>query len=234
LWHVGLDWIGSQNPLWQPALVNALANWWGGDTTYFAPCMAPHPFRATFDPGGCPLDQDLLLTNGWSVVQDISDPTNHVLEGSGTPSTAFGVLAPAIGASDWTDYTVRLRLRLMPGVQPRADVAFREGPDGNSYSIAIGYGSIALNKLNRTQGLYPMLASYQVPGGTQPGQWYDLEVIANGTSITVKLNGAVVIQASDQSGAYLLGGIRLGVGSGAEPATADFDDIAVEVISATP
>lgn len=231
---VGLNYFERTDPLRQPALVNAIANWWGGDTAYFVPCMSSLVFQANFDTGGCPLDQEALLTKGWSVVQDTSDTTNQVLEGTGDSNTAWGATVPPtlpIGASSWTDYKVKLRLRLMPGAQPRGSIDFREGADGNSYSVAIGFGRVQLQKLTRTQGQYPVLASYEVPGGTQTGQWYQLEITANGATITVTLNGTVVIQITDQTGAYRSGGIRLGVGSGNGPATVDFDDITVETLS---
>jgi hypothetical protein len=62
LWSAGLSRNGfgnRQDVLKQPALVNAIANWWGGDIAYFAPCLAPEPvnvlFRDNFDRNPCPL-----------------------------------------------------------------------------------------------------------------------------------------------------------------------------------
>jgi hypothetical protein len=225
------------DPLKQPALVNAIANWWGGDTAYFEPCLTPEPpqgllLQEDFEPSSCPLEkQDSLVSNGlWQVVEDPDDSGNHVLRGSGDPIDAPGALIPVIGRSYWEDYTIKLSMRLMPGAEPSGSIGFREGDGSDSYGLHIGFNQLTLIKHLNSLGQHPTLANYSVPGGTQVGRWYQFEITAVGSTLTVKLDGEQVIQVADEDSPLLTGGVRLGVGGGAGAATVDFDDILIEAV----
>jgi hypothetical protein len=237
LFQVSLDassGYNNQDTLKQPALVSAIANWWGGDIAYFAPCWSPAPppgllLQENFEPSSCPLEQqDTLVSTGWTVIPDPANPGNHVLRGTGDPGTAWGALIPAIGRLSWTDYTIKLRMRLMPGPQPSSYIIFRDGVGDGWYQVNFGFNQLGLVK--RAKGQYLQLASLLLPGGTQVGQWYQLEIDAVGATITVKLNGQQIIRLTDQSAPLLNGGIHLGVGGGAGPATVDFDDMQIDAV----
>jgi hypothetical protein len=192
-------------------------------------------FEESFEAGACPVEKldSLVSRTGWTVIEDPATSGNHVLRGSGDPH-APGQPIPPIGKLSWTDYAIKLRLRLMPGPQPAASVNFREGVGGDNYALQLGFNQLILLKHLPSQGQHPTLASFPVPGGTQVGQWYQIEISAVGATIAIKLDGVQVIQITDSSAPLLKGGFRLIVGGGAGPATADFDDIVVRAMDSGP
>ncbi len=222
----------SFDALKQPALVNAIANWWGGDTNYFEPCMGgetPHGllYEEDFEPSACPLQkQDSFIPNtGWEVIEDSSKPQNHVLRGT---QQAVSPSIPAIGRSSWMNYTVKLRVRLVGGpTAPSGAISVRVGTEGDNYGVHLGFNHLILIKHLNTQGKHLTLANYVVPEGTQLGRWYELEIRAVGPMLTVNLDGKQVIQVTDQDSPLFSGGVALFVGSGLGPATVDFDDFLI-------
>ena len=236
LWSIGLSRNGfgnNQDLLKQPALVNAIANWWGGDISYFAPCLASEPssvlFHDDFDRGACPLErQDLgaLWCAGWKPGADPLAPGNTALRG-----TQNG--CAVIGSPSWTDYTIKLRLRPTSGSQPVGMVQFRVSTDEGftGYGVHVGAGMARLFKSvqQTSPGQSQLLAHYSIPAGTQLGRWYEVEVVAVGSTLTVKLDGTSVIQLIDQNAPLLHGSISLGVydAGGGQPEV-DFDDILIE------
>jgi hypothetical protein len=233
LFHDSPPFEGEANagdPTHQPGLLHAIANWWGGDTDYLARCLvrAPSPpvlFRDDFERGACPLEQvDSLVSGG--AIQIIKDPqaaTNHVLR----LTTGHSGRIPVFGT--WTDYTVRLRTRLIgrPTLSAGA-VAFRILPQwAGYYELALGFGRLSLLKFPGVKSL----GEYSVPGGIAPAKWYDIEANVVGATITVKLGDSQVIQATDSDAPFMNGGIALMTGSGLGDSTTDFDDIVVQDLS---
>lgn len=79
------------DPLKQPALVNAMANWWGGDTAFFAPCLglpAPPSARSPRAPSRpCALSP----SSSWiSRSQRASPPVPTSGPPSSSPKTSAG------------------------------------------------------------------------------------------------------------------------------------------------
>jgi hypothetical protein len=242
LFEANLSKSTGANPsdvLKQPALVNAVTNRWGGDTEFFAQCSKPaRPpdvlFHEDFEPSNCPLEkQDSLIPNpGWEVILDDDASRNHVLRG--TQQTVLPNV-PTIGRFLWKNYAITLRIRLVGGPAPPAGaVTFRNGIGGDHYSLNFGFNQLLLAKNLNTQGQNLTLGSFAVPEGLQVGRWYQLEISAAGSSLTVKLDGTQVIQVSDSSTPLLSGGVGFYVGSGVGPATVDFDDITISALSNTP
>lgn len=224
------------DPLKQPALLSAVANWWAGDSSYLASCLtvampAGTLFYEDFEPHGCPLDkQDSMIPNiGWDLIQDPEDSANHVLRVSS--QVVFLPKIPSVGGLTWTDYSVKLRTRLIGGpTEPVSSIYFRIGADGSAYRLQLGFNSLDLLKMDVSQNQYPTLAHYAVPGGTQLDHWYQLEILAVGTTITVQLDGTQVIETTDQNKPFSNGGVSLYVGSGLGAATVDFDDIEIDAV----
>lgn len=237
LWSAGLSRNGfanSQDPLKQPALANAIANWWGGDTAAFAPCLAAERadvlFRDDFDRGACPLERQnlsLILGGAWRPGPDAQSPTNTVLHGPQPP----GVRGDAIfGLPAWSDYAVGVRARIVHGAQTNGMVQVRTSNEGgfSGYGVHLGQGQVRLFKSVR--GPSQMLASHAVPGGTTLGRWYRLEVSASGATIDVYLDGELVLSVSDANAPLVSGPANLGsYGADPEPAV-DFDDVLVVAV----
>jgi hypothetical protein len=236
LWSVSLS-QGSgdnQDPLKQPALANAIANWWGGDTGYFAPCLASPPsdilFADSFDRGACPLErQDVFaIGGGWAATADPLDPENRVLRGTEGGFAHIGDIRDC----PWTDYVIDLRVRLVGGANPVGMIHFRVNNQAGwtAYAVHVGQGQVRLFKSVRDQS--QLLASYVVAAGTAPGIWHQLQITAVGPTIGVRLNGQPVIQFSDPTGPLPRGAVALGIYGGPPgPITVDFDDILVRAAS---
>jgi hypothetical protein len=216
-----------QDPLNQPELMNAVANWWGGDTAYFAPCMAPDPpgvlFQENFDEA-CPVQkQPFQVVRDWAVISEPQAPQNHLLQGDGN---GYAVIGPS--SSSWADYTARMRIKIVQGVQTVVIVRFRArfdlGP-GQNYSARFGGGQLWLYKGDQ------VVASYVVSGGTQLGRWHQLEITAVGPKITIKLDGTPVIQYTDQNAPLLNGNVSLNVfDGGTGQGLVYFDDIQIDAV----
>lgn len=241
LWSAGLSRNGfanNQDPLKQPALMNAIANWWGGDTAYFARCLAADPpdllFFDSFDRGVCPLERQnlevVLATPGAAPTHDSHAPGNTVLRLTSPGGTNIGDLVN----SGWTDYRVIARLRLLSGSDPVGMIQLRASIEGgwNAYGVHVGRSWVRLFKSVMNQS--ELLASYDVPGGTPLGRWFLVEVAVVGPTIAIKLDGRQVIQVTDVGPALVRGAVSLGLyGAGPEPVTVDFDDVAVRDVRQT-
>jgi len=237
LWSVNLSksaGANSQDAIKQPPLINAIATWWGGDVAFFASCLTSETqtrvlLRADFEKVPCPLETQDSFTNdtSWDVTEDPTDSTNRVLRGRQWSSPPI----PVVGRLGWTDYTIKLRVRLAAEpVPPAAAVNLRVGVGHDNYGVHLGFDQVSLIKHLNTQGQHITLANYTVPGGLHTNRWYTLHIEAVGANLAVKLDGEEILRAHDKENPLLKGGVALFAGSGLGPATVHFDDIVIETV----
>jgi hypothetical protein len=218
------------DPLKQPELLSAIANWWGGDVSALAPCWTPPPttlLADDFEPSQCPTERQDAFTfdSGWRIVPDTQDPANHVLRGT----APAGPVRPIIGRDLWTDYSVRVRVRLVDRADEAGLVAVRVSPSNDQYVVQLGYDDLILFKCPPA-GSCSALARAHPSGGIPPGRWFDLEAMVTGPTIVVRLDGVELLRVTDSDHPLLTGGIHLGVSSASGTGVVDFDELRVEQV----
>jgi len=125
-----------------------------------------------------------------------------------------------------TNFTYSAKVRVDP-VSPGgwgAGIAFRYRDAENHYRFRITSGGIALDKVVR--GTKTTLWSQNTPLST--GTWYTLQVVANGTDITLARDGVTLVAYSDVT--FATGDLALISLNGA---IAAFDDVAVTETATT-
>lgn len=215
----------------RPAALASLTNWYGGDSSYFAPCMTQLPSNVLFQllPAPCPLAlkvSGISLTN-LKMVSDSTSAVNPYFEGSSESQAA-------LGGPYWTDYDVKVAVRLKTSLS-LIDLTFRENwgnPGVREYTVKIGQGVALLLKgvYSSANGqTWPALAQAALPGKFDPAHWYQVEIQAVGNSIVVKVDGSQLIAYTDNSSPYLAGylGVHIPGGIG----TAAFGNLVVTSIT---
>lgn len=142
---------------------------------------------------------------GWTFVDDGTDL------GPSQWSAATGALVQSsnIGSADpgrrgtyalytrgsWKDYRVTLKLRSTDN--DRLGVIFRFQDPGNYYRFSWNQGTPGRRLIKRDKGIQTIIAEDAVPYVT--GQTYQIEIVAQGSTLKVNIDGQAVFAASDQS-----------------------------------
>jgi hypothetical protein len=157
--------------------------------------------------------QDLT---GWEAA--LSDTAGWGFEGGALVGRVKGS-APALLVSRRADYDhFHLRMETMLGEGGRSYVALRAGPAGGGpggyqcYAVPVGgardgatlTGALAL-AAHRTQGVGLCAAP---PLAHKPGEWFPLEVIAEGNRLRVLIDGKTTVDYTDTNDTFTAG--RLG------------------------
>ena len=213
----------------QPPVLASLTNWYGGDLSYFAPCMASLPSDVMFQLlPGCPvmLQQAGMVLTNLSMISDSTSAVSPYFEATGTANSKGEVDDPS-----WTDYDVSVAVRLQTNLSLfLGGVRFLSGAQFREYQATVGQGFVKLIKINtdstgaQTQ---TTLAQQAIPGQFDPAHWYQVDITAIGNSILVKIDGTQMIQYTDTASPYLTGSFSFGICCG----TVDFGNIVVRAIS---
>jgi hypothetical protein len=157
-------------------------------------------------------------SNGsWSVVSDGS----RVYKQSGTSTTAHAYR----GTSSWANYSVQARAKALSfnGSDRYFGLLARFSSSSNYYYLTLGNAN-KLEIRKKVGGTVTVLASktYTVTAGT----WYLVKLVVNGNSLQAYVNDTLELSAADSS--FATGKI----GCSAYYASAEFDDILVDDLSA--
>ncbi|MGA2724822.1 MAG: hypothetical protein ABSG79_20735 [Bryobacteraceae bacterium] len=219
----------------RPAVLASLTNWYGGDTSYFAPCMTPLPPNVVIQlppSTSCPVAVQMSqanLSGDLTLVNDSTSSVNPYYEGG---TTTGGDLS--FGSPSWADFDMSAAVRLRTNLSA-INLNFRlgSGPGVNDYGVLMGQGAVLLLKgvYSSANGqTYPTLAQQALPGQFDPAHWYQVEITAMGNAIVVKIDGNQLIQYTDNSSPYLAGSVDVHIPGGL--GTADFGNLVVTSLAA--
>lgn len=212
----------------QPPVLVSLTNWYGGDPSYFAPCMASLPSDVMFQLlPGCPVAFQLagMSLINLSVIGDSTSAVNPYFEATGTTDSKSEFDDPS-----WTDYDVSVAVRLKTNLSLfLGGVRFLSGAQFREYQATIGQGFAKLIKINTDSSgtqTQTTLAQQAIPGQFDPTHWYQVDISAIGNGIVVKIDGNQLIQYKDTASPYLTGSFSFGICCG----TVDFGNIVARAI----
>jgi hypothetical protein len=170
---------------------------------------------------------------GWTVVDEgtseapssWSASSGVMVQGSNIYSTLGGELAKPgtyayyVGGVGWTDYQADLTIRSQD--DDGIGVMFRYQDSGNYYRFSWDRSRSYRRLVKKQGGVFNLLAGDSVPYTI--GQTYQLRIIAQGTLLTVSIDGVPVFSVTD--GALSSGSIALYTWANAG---SYFDDVVVE------
>jgi len=139
----------------------------------------------TFEDG----DPDWWYTPGWSVVQE--GDGNNALYGNGL----WQWTGPDLGPVEWTDFTLRFRMKLISGGL-HANVRVLDDGDGRTrYMVGFRDDHMWLGR-TYPSGTYTPLAG---AGGLNlaDGAWHDVEIVLTGAHLGVSLGGVPTMSHTD-------------------------------------
>jgi hypothetical protein len=131
--------------------------------------------------------------SAWSVADGELAQTSNIGATGGDPSR-LGTHAVYTRGS-WNDY--RLALKLRSSDNDRLGVMFRVQDSNNFYRLSWDQNSPGRKLWKREKGVFTLLAEDAVPYVT--GQTYGLEIIAQGNSLKVNVDGQPVFSVTDPS-----------------------------------
>ncbi|MGH7797804.1 MAG: family 16 glycoside hydrolase [Candidatus Binatia bacterium] len=129
----------------------------------------------------------------WSVVDGVLTQTSNIgFTGGDNGQRATYALYTR---GNWTDY--RLSLKLRSSDNDRLGVMFRVQDSENFYRLSWDQGTPGRKLWKRERGVFKLLAEDAVPYAT--GQTHGLEIIAQGNSFKVNIDGKPAFFLTDQS-----------------------------------
>jgi fibronectin type 3 domain-containing protein len=176
--------------------------------------------------------------DGWSIVDhgkryapsDWSAASGEMVQSSNIYSPPTGGGQPAkLGTYawypagiDWRDYLISLSMKSED--DDAMGVMFRCQNGKNYYRFSWDKQRNYRRLVKRVKGRTSVLAEDYVP--YVPGQWYDIEIVAQGTSLEVYINGALIFSVTDSSLSSGTIALYCWANGGSH-----FDDIVVENLS---
>jgi len=139
------------------------------------------------------------------------------------------------GDTEWTDYTIELKLKLVKG---GCGISFRlsHKPEGaEHYTLSFSHYDLSLVKtelyLKEARGTEHRHVSMDL----DPDRWYDVQIVCIENNIKAYLDGDLKVEYSDEDDPFLAGAIDIGVfpHDGDKPSQALFDDFKVSEIATT-
>ncbi len=154
----------------------------------------------------------------WTKDPKSYDPRWVVVDGMLTTADGVESASTGFGNRQWTDYTLRLKIKLEQGV---ANVYVRAGHGEGAY----GYGvAISENSLNLWKDIDDGKTLEMVGVTLGLNQFHDVEIAVKGSNIKVYFNGNLEIDYTDTDNPLLDGFGRLG----AQSPGIYFDDVIIE------
>lgn len=135
---------------------------------------------------------DDLGPSAWKVTGGVLAQTSNI--GSRADNGKLGTYALYTRGS-WANYRVALKLK--SGDDDRLGVMFRVQDSDNFYRLSLDKGSPGRKLWKREKGVYTLLAQDSVPYAIN--QTYSVEIIAQGSSLKINIDGKPVFSVSDQS-----------------------------------
>jgi len=163
-------------------------------------------FRDDFEDG---VADGWELEPGWQIEQEDG---NYVLSGEGHS------WARLTTGQDWTDYALRLRLRLFGGV---IHINYRVSDDAGRYFIGFRERGLYLAKEAPWGSLFTLAESDVFHG---LGEWHDVEIVGRGGHLQVYVDGVLEIDFTDSEAPLLQGSIAFET---LEGSYAQVDDVEV-------
>jgi len=139
------------------------------------------------------------------------------------------------GDTEWTDYTIELKLKLVKG---GCGISFRisHKPEGaEHYTLSLSRYGLSLVKTELYLKEARTTEHKRVSIDLNPDRWYDVQIFCIENNIKAYLDGVLKVEYSDEDNPFLTGAIDLGVfpHNGDKPSHALFDDIKVSRIATT-
>lgn len=138
----------------------------------------------------------LAEDRGWKVDGGIAYVVDEGLRVDSIPHSVgrgFVVHSEAVA-----DGTFKARAKVGPSNTSKdIRIVFRYQDTNNHYLLVIGGGSNQVNLYRRINGSYASLGS--VSFTVNIGQWYDIEVVMNGSSFTCKVDGITKLSKNDST-----------------------------------
>ena len=153
--------------------------------------------------------------SAWKVVSGVLAQTSNI--GSGNVGTHA-----LYTRGSWADY--RMTLKLRSSDDDHLGVMFRVQDSNNYYRLSWDKGTPGRRLWKRQNGVFTLLASDAVP--YIQNQTYNVEVVAQGTSLKVNINGQAVFSLTDSS--FRVGAVALYSSSNQG---SYFDDVLVEELT---
>jgi hypothetical protein len=141
---------------------------------------------------------------GWTIVDEgnVSGPSQwSAATGALVQSSNIGSTSGYLGTyalftrGSWQDYRVRLKMRSADDDQ--IGVMFRFQDSENHYRFLWGQGSVGHRLVKREKGANKVIAQDKVP--YIAGKNYDVEIVAQGSSLKVNVDGKAVFSVTDES-----------------------------------
>lgn len=139
------------------------------------------------------------------------------------------------GDTEWTDYTIELKLKLVKGgcgisfrMSPRPEGAEHYTLSFTRYRLSLVKTELYLKEARTTEHRH-------VSMDLDPVRWYDVQIVCIENNIRAYLDGDLKVEYSDEDNPFLAGAIDIGVHphDGDKPSHALFDDIKVSRIATT-
>jgi len=137
----------------------------------------------------------------------------------------------ATSGKDWTDYKVKIRVRLMSEGEALLTLRIQEFTY-EAYVLVFGTNGIMLLR-NLGGGQVKLLAKANLLETVELGRWYNLEVSLVGNVIRAWVDNRAIFSYIETDQPLLKGGVALdvynpkGIGQGVNRALVDFDDILI-------
>jgi hypothetical protein len=160
--------------------------------------------------------------SNWSVVGGELAETTHITDRTGTDPSDLPKLGTYLrydGGGAWTDYTVSVRLR--SDDDDAIGVMFRLLDGDNFYRFSMDAQRSYRRLVKNVGGTYTLLAEDGV--AFNPGQSYDVEISAQGSTLEVRIDGALVFSVQDSDLSTGTVGLYNWANNGAY-----FDDLSIE------
>lgn len=174
--------------------------------------------------GGKVLLDEALIGDGsrqserlpWTVEGGEARLTEEGLEVRNSGTDAFAMRGVVLGREDWTDYRLSFDVRLTSPGQDWRDgvwVGVRYQAGLNAYVVGFYAGRLYLYKILQDRsvtGSTPVVEVRDRRAGLRDSLWHRLEVTAQGTRLTVAIDGDVLLETVDDGGDRLLSPLRRG------------------------
>lgn len=168
----------------------------------------------------------------WSVVADETRPGNHVLQSASDAGSRL-----TVGSPDWTDYEVRLRVRVLRSTADWLHIKI-------ACRAATAERSLYLNLRNTGPVMVRQVGNQFTPLGEagafpiEPGVWYQVLLRCEGPVVSATVTNETKPTETGSARVYeevlKAGPLRLEVGLGRGNFCVQFDDLVVTPVTASP
>jgi len=131
----------------------------------------------------------------WTVTGNVLQQTTNIRDGLGNALPQLGTYASYDPGISWTDYS--LELDLDTNDDDTIGVMFRVSDSSNYYRFSLSSQQAFRRIVKNVAGVFTLLAEDTV--AYTVGQTYALEIVVQGSSITVSIDGTEILSATDTS-----------------------------------